>query len=189
MKKALLFLIVIASAEASFAGLIVTATSQPLGDGEYGFNIYLTDTSNTEAPWALSNFTITGKILQETANGKAINDNVAAASQNGQHGYDMAMDSFFFQPFTQHSPTKGILSTPNSFSITAGTGTGSAFNKIEIAHIAAASPVLHYSGTITRLGQTCQVSGFVVVPEPAAWHLLASGAFGLLPLFLWRIRR
>jgi hypothetical protein len=80
----------------------------------------------------------------------------------GTPPYDMTRDSYFIDPFASNLIAPGIVQEANSYRIVGGTGAGSAYQDADLAYIVS-SGLVHYSGTISRLGENYPVDGIAVV--------------------------
>ena len=177
----------------------VTYDRVALGNGNWGFNVFVSDSDNANTSF-FATAIFTGPILQKEVLGTIpVDDNVTAASANGAGGYNMALDSYFYKPWTDNTVSvagppavPGILDQPGLYQINAGTGPSSQYNSLQLAYIAATGNV-DFVSTISRTlgpGQSMDfiVTGTLAVPEPGSIALLAVG-FGLLLIAPPLVRR
>ncbi|MBX9791659.1 MAG: PEP-CTERM sorting domain-containing protein [Pirellulales bacterium] len=154
------------------------------------FDVFVDDPGSNPASYAVTNFKFSGVLLNNKAffaldvNKEADADVFAVTVGSG---YVKNTDTWVGKAWTDF-PGTGIISTPSLFQVTAGTGGGSQFTKVLLAHIVATGNV-GYEGTISRLGQDYAVSGTLAVPEPGTIALGTLGALAMVPLFVRRGRR
>ncbi|MGD9647197.1 MAG: PEP-CTERM sorting domain-containing protein [Pirellulales bacterium] len=170
------------------AAPIVTSLVTDLGGGLSAYDVYLDDPGSDAKAWFVTDFEFTGDIRQILAFGTlAASRESEASSLDGLGGYLKPNDTWIGAAWSDF-PSPGIVDTPGLFAITGGTGGGSAYTKVLLAHIVAEGSV-DYAGRISRytVPNGLEVSGTLAVPEPATGVLLASGA--LLSIAAVRRRR
>ncbi len=150
------------------AGPFVKYVATDLGNGLTAYDVYLDDPNNQLLSYFADSFQFNGAINQVSGPGSIpVNDNQAATSLNGVGGYSKLTDSYFFTPWTDNTFSPGVVQTATTYAITAGTGGGSQFDVIQLAHIVASGNVA-FSGVVARNGQSTPVSGTLVAPGAPA---------------------
>ena len=148
------------------AGAVLSVVPTDLGGGLTAFDIYIDDPDNVNLSYFVTNFQFNGPINQVKFNGTLdVNDQALANTLNGQGGYSKTTDSYFFTPWTNNLAGTGIVQTGTSYQITAGTGGGSQYDFIQLAHIVASANVT-YSGLIAHNAVQVSVSGTLSVNAP-----------------------
>jgi len=158
------------------AAPIVTSTVSDLGGGLHAFDVYLVDPGSDAKSWFVTDFEFTGAIQQILAFGSVtVSKESDANTFNGLGGYVKLTDTWAGAAWVDFPPP-AIVDTPGVFSITGGTGGGSAYTTVLLAHIVASGQI-DYSGRISRytVPNGLSVEGTLAVPEPATVALLAIG--------------
>jgi hypothetical protein len=154
------------------------------------FDVFIDDPGSNPASFSVTNLKFNGVLLNNKAfvvldvNKEADADAFAAAPESG---FVKETDTWVGKAWADF-PGTGVISSPTLFQVTAGTGGGSQYTKVLLAHIVATGNI-DYSGRISRAGQDFEVSGTLAVPEPTTIALGALGALALTPVFVHRRRR
>lgn len=162
-----------------------------LGGGLYGVNVWVHADDGVDLSF-FADMTFVGEQADpicmpgEIQQTKAftvvvVDDNVNALLYHNTpgSGYDMALDSYFFEPFPSNKVDPGIVEAPNSYHIEAGTGTSAYFQDAQLAYLCTTGDI-SYSGYIARDGVNYNMSGTWCVPEPAMLTLIVGGAAAML---------
>lgn len=171
------------------AGPIVTSTITDLGGGVHAFDVYLDDPGSEAKSWFVDNFQFTGDIKQILFFGTKVSKEEDATNFNGIGGYSKPSDTWAGGAWVD-IPSGGLVDTAGLFSITGGTGGGSTYTSVLLAHIVAGGTEIDYSGRISRytVPNGLSVEGTFAVPEPATIVLLGTGGLALV-VGAWRRRK
>lgn len=165
---------------------IVTYAASSSGGTSF-FDVFIDDPGSVAGSYLVTNFQFIGNLLNNKAfgvldvNKESDADSFAATPGSG---FVKNTDTWVGKSWTDF-PGKGVISSPTLFQITAGTGGGSQFTKVQLAHIVATGNV-DFSGTVSRAGQDYEILGTLAVPEPTSVVLGACGALALAPVFVRR---
>ena len=168
---------------------IVTYSVSSSGGSNF-FDVYLDDSGSSPASFAVTNFKFNGTLLNNKAFGvldvtKEGDADTFAATPGS--GFVKETDTWVGKSWTDF-PGSGVTSSPTLFQVTAGTGGGSQFTKVLLAHIVATGNV-DFNGTVSRAGQDYEILGTLAVPEPTSIALGTLGVLALAPVFVRRHRR
>jgi hypothetical protein len=164
-----------ASARLASAAPIVTADVSDLGGGLFGYDVYLDDPGSDAKAWFVTDFSFTGDIKQIAIGPLQVSKEAEATAFNGIGSYLKNVDTWAGSAWTDF-PLPGIVDVPGEFSITGGTGGGSAFTKVLLAHIVAGGEI-DYAGRYT-VPNGLEVVGSFAIPEPATIVMLGIGLVG-----------
>jgi len=88
--------------------------------------------------------------------------------------YDKDLDTWVYNPWAENFGIP-VEETATSYRVSAGTGGGSSFDDGPFVYLVG-SGVVHYEGTLSRLGANYPVSGDIPLPEPTTLLLVVAGA-------------
>lgn len=149
-----------------------------LAGGLTRYDVFLDDPTDALRSYFLDALSFSGLIQQDAAGLSEtirVNDDASAALFDGLN-YDRNADTFFFQPFTDHTVAPGIADTGSAqglaqrtVRITAGSGPGSKLDLVQIAQIVA-------QGNVTVGGSVSRHALNFFIPDGANRQMTASPA-------------
>ncbi len=192
MGRTLASLLVLGLAATAFAApTMEVANIADLGGGLYGVDVWVHGNDGLDLSFfadmtfvgeQADPICLPGEIQQSKAFGVVVvDDDVNALLYHNTvgSGYDMALDSYFFEPFPGNKVDPGIVEAPNSYHIEAGTGTSEYFQDVQLVYLCTTGDI-SYDGYISRQGLNYDMAGTWCIPEPATLGLIVIGGVALI---------